>query len=93
LFLPEFRTAATAIAGAWNYYRAGHIDLDQVRNYIEDLAGGMKPPEWVSAMTTETTKQEPHDPISETLRIHGIPVTRENWIDVAWPRRCASSMD
>ena len=31
-----------ATAGAWNYYRAGHIDVDQVRNYIEDLAGGIK---------------------------------------------------
>jgi hypothetical protein len=48
LFSPEFKTAANkaAIAGAWNYYRAGHIDLDQVRNYIEDLAGGIEPPEW-----------------------------------------------
>jgi len=36
-------------------------------------------------MMTETTKQEPYDPISKTLRIHGLPVTRENWIDVAWP--------
>ena len=41
---PEFKTAANkvATAGARNYHRAGHIDVDQVRNYIEDLAGGIK---------------------------------------------------
>ena len=41
---PEFKTAANKVATAcgWNYYRAGHIDVDQVRNYIEDLAGGIK---------------------------------------------------
>ena len=84
---PEFKTAANKVATAcgWNYYRAGHIDVDQVRNYIEDLAGGTKTTWVVSAIMTQTTKQEPHDPISKTLRIHGIPVTRENWIDVAWP--------
>ena len=41
---PEFKTAANeaAIAGAWNYHRVGHIDVDQVWNYIDDLAGGIK---------------------------------------------------
>jgi hypothetical protein len=44
LLSPEFKTAANeaAIAGAWNYYRGGHIDVDQVRDYIKDLAGGIK---------------------------------------------------
>jgi hypothetical protein len=45
LVSPKFKTAANnaATAGAWNYYRTDHIDVDQVRNYIEDLAGGIKP--------------------------------------------------
>jgi hypothetical protein len=30
-------------------------------------------------------RYEPDDEISETLRKHGIPVTRENWINLAWP--------
>jgi hypothetical protein len=44
LLSPEFKTAANeaAIAGAWNYNRGGHIDVDQVRDYIVDLAGGIK---------------------------------------------------
>ena len=40
----KFKTAANnaATADAWKYYRGGHIDVDQVLNYIEDLAGGIK---------------------------------------------------
>jgi hypothetical protein len=48
LFPAEFKTAANkaAIAGAWNEYRAGRLGIDQVRNYIRDLAGGVRAPDW-----------------------------------------------
>jgi hypothetical protein len=34
-----------------------------------------------------TTKHEPSDSISERMRKHGIPLTRENWIEANWGKQ------
>jgi hypothetical protein len=48
LFPAKFKTVAKKgmVSGARNAYRRGEMDIDQVRNYIRNLAGRIRLPDW-----------------------------------------------
>ena len=80
LFPSTWKTARNKaiVNDLWNGYRAGRLNLEEVRNGITQLispAGSSHP----------TGINHLNDDISKTLRKLGIPVTRQSWINLAWP--------
>jgi hypothetical protein len=50
LFTPEFKTAGNKakVAEVWKRYKLGDITLDEARDQITELAGGINDPSWVN---------------------------------------------
>ncbi|NDB69315.1 MAG: hypothetical protein EB015_15165, partial [Methylocystaceae bacterium] len=94
LFPDTFKTEKNiaAVRGIWKDYAAGNIDIDDARNRIVQLAGGMNEPAW-SGSAPIANEGAPHSTYERKLsapRIHGEAAILESRIrgtdSVAIPR-------
>ena len=80
LFTPQFKTKENVakITEIWDSYRAGEKTLDQTRQEVIDYATQKQKP---NSLVDQIGK----DPLVEAMEYHKIPVTRDNYLEMAYP--------